>query len=145
MLTYSEGTSTPGATTVNLVQVAQLGEDGLVAEGNVDEAVVSEGAHRGKSSGLLTTTLGTGGDEETGVLAPEATSGPDATGLVPEGLPLSREVTVTGRDTEQNSVEGEEIGRLNNGVAGLGRSVHLGQNFLVEGLSDPRDRKMLLK
>lgn len=139
MLTYSEGTSTPGATTVNLVQVAQLGEDGLVAQGNVDEAVVSESAHRGKSSGLLTTTLGTGGDEETGVLAPVATRAPDATGLVPEGLPLSREVTVTGRDTEQNSVEGEEIGGLSNGVASLSRSVHLSQNFVAEGLGDPRD------
>lgn len=137
--TYSEGTSTPGATTVNLVQVAQLAEDGLVAQRNVDEAVVSESAHRGKGSGLLTTTLSTGRHEETGVLAPEATSGPDATGLVPEGLPLSREVTVTRRDTEQNSIEGEEVGGLHNGVVSLGRSVHLAQDFLAEGLGDPRD------
>jgi hypothetical protein len=36
--------------------------------------------------------------------------------------------------TEQNSVEGEEVGGLNNGVASLGRSVHLAQDFLVEGL-----------
>lgn len=139
VITYSEGTSTPGATAVNLVQVAELGEYGLVAQRNVDEAVVSESAHRGKGSRLLTTTLSTGRHEETGVLAPEATSGPNATGLVPEGLPLSREVTVTGRDTEQNSVEGEEVRGLNNGIASLGRSMHLGQNFLVEGLSDPRD------
>ena len=142
MLTYSEGTGTPGATTVNLVQVAELSEDGLVAQRNVDEAVVSESAHRGKGSGLLTTTLGTGRNEKTGVLAPEATSGPNATGLVPEGLPLSGEVTVTGGDTEQNSVEGEEVGRLNNGVAGLGRSVHLAQNFLAEGLGDPKDENI---
>jgi hypothetical protein len=138
VLTYSEGTSTPGATTVNLVQVAQLGEDGLVAQRNVDEAVVGESAHRGKGSRLLTTTLSTGRHEETGVLAPEATGGPNTTGLVPEGLPLGREVTVTGGDTEQNSVEGEEVGGLNNGVASLGRSVHLAQDFLVEGLGDPR-------
>ena len=38
--TYSKGTSTPGATTVNLVEVGQLGEDGLVAERDVDETVV---------------------------------------------------------------------------------------------------------
>lgn len=124
---------------MNLIQVAQLAEDGLVAERNVNEAVVSESAHGGKSSRLLTTTLGTGGNEETGILAPEATASPNATGLVPEGLPLGREVAVAGRDTEQYSIKGEEVGGLNDGVASLSRSVHLSQNFVAEGLGDPID------
>jgi hypothetical protein len=123
---------------VDFVEVAELAEDSLVAEGNVDEAVMSESAHGSKSSRLLATTLGTGGDEETSVLAPVATGGPDATGLVPESLPLGREVTVTGRDTEQNGIVCKEFRGLNNRVIGLGRSVHLGQDFITEGLGDPR-------
>ena len=124
---------------MNLVEVAELSENGLVAKGNVDETVVSESAHGGESSRLLATTLGAGGNEETGVLPPEAARGPDATSLVPEGLPLGREVTVTGGDTEQNGIVGKEVSGLSNGVAGLGRSVHLAQDFLAEGLCDPRE------
>ena len=99
--------------------------------------MVSEGAHGGKTSGLLATALGTSRDEETSVLAPVATGGPDTAGLVPESLPLGREVTVTGGDTEQDGIVGKEVGRLGNGVAGLGRSVHLGQDLFAEGLGDP--------
>lgn len=124
---------------MDLGQVRELSEGGLVAQRDVEEAVVGESAHGSNGGRLLATTESTSGDEQTGVLAPEATSGPNTAGAVPEGLPLSGEVTVTGRDTEQNSVEGEEIGGLYNGVASLGRSVHLGQNFLVEGFGDPRD------
>lgn len=138
MVAYSESTGTPGAATVDLVEVGQLAEDGLVAERDVDETVVSEGAHGRKSSGLLTTTLGTGGDEETGILAPVATGSPDSTGLVPESLPLGREVTVTGGDTEENSIILEQSLGLDDGVAGLGRSVHLSQDLLRKRLSDPR-------
>lgn len=134
----SEGTGTPGGTTVDLSQVGELSEGGLVAQRNVEETVVSEGAQRGDSSGLLTTTEGTGGDEDTGVLAPEATSGPDAASLVPEGLPLSREVTETGGDTEEDGIVLEELGRLSDGVALLGSSVELGQDVLGESLLNPR-------
>lgn len=135
--TYGEGTGTPGATTVDLGQVGELSEGGLVAERDVDEAVVSKRAHGGESSGLLTTTLGTGGDEETGVLSPETTGGPDAASLVPEGLPLGREVTVTGGDTEENGIVLEEGLGLNDGVAGLARGVHQGEDILRKSLLDP--------
>lgn len=124
---------------MDLVQVGQLSEDGLIAEGNVDEAVVSQSAHGSKSSRLLATTLGTGGNEETSVLAPEATGSPDAAGLIPESLPLGREVTVTGRNTEQNRVEGKQVRGLSNGVASLSRGVHLAEDFVVQGLGDPRN------
>lgn len=136
--THSEGTGTPGATTVNLVEVGQEGECGLVAERNVDETVVGEGAHGGDGSGLLATTGGTGGDEETGVLAPVAAGSPDGAGLVPEGLPLSGEVAVAGGDTEEDGIVLQEVGGLSNGVAGLGRGVHLAQHLLGESLGDPR-------
>lgn len=112
-----EGTSTPGATTVDLAQAGQLGEGGLVAQRDVEEAVVSKGAHGSKGSGLLATTEGTGRDEETGILAPVATSGPDTTGLVPEGLPLGGEVAVASRDTEEDGIVLQEVIGLRDGVA----------------------------
>lgn len=126
----SEGTGTPGATSVDLLQVGQLTEGGLVTQRDVEETVVSEGAHGSNGSGLLTTTEGTGGDEKTGILAPVTTSGPDTTGLVPEGLPLGREVTIASRDTEQNGIVLQQSVGLSNGVAGLGGSVHLGQDLI---------------
>lgn len=142
--TYSKGTSTPSATTVDLSQVRELSEGGLVAQRDVEEAVVSEGAHGSNGGRLLATTEGTGGDEQTGVLAPEATSSPDTAGAVPEGLPLSGEVTVTGRDTEENGIILEEVVGGGNGVGGLGGSVHLSEDFLGKGLGDPIEWLTLL-
>jgi hypothetical protein len=80
---------------VDLVQVGKHGESGLVSKGNVDETVVHERAHASNSSGLLSAAEGTGGDENTGVLAPEATLLPLLAGLVPEGLELCGEVAYT--------------------------------------------------
>lgn len=122
---------------MDLLEVGKEREGGLVTQRNVDEAVVSESTHGGNDSGLLATTEGTGGNEDTGILAPVAAGGPDGAGLVPEGLPLSREVTVTGGDTEQDGIVLQEVGRLSNGVGRLGRSVHLGKDLLREGLSNP--------
>ena len=135
--THSEGASTPGATTVNLIEVGQLAKDGLVTQRDIDHAVMSEGAHGSKASGLLTTALSTSGDEETSVLAPVATGGPDSTGGIPESLPLSREVTIAGGDTEQNTVILRELLGSDGRVLGLGRGVHLGQNLLRKSLGNP--------
>jgi len=135
-VTYSKGTSTPGATTVNLSQVGKLGKGGLVTQRDVEEAVVSEGAHGSNGGRLLATTEGTSGDEQTSVFAPEATRGPDTAGAVPEGLPLSGEVTVTGGDTEEDGIVVKESLVAGNRVGRLGGSVHLGENVLREGLRD---------
>lgn len=54
-IAYSKSTSTPSATAVDLLQVGEHREDGLVAERDVDEAVVGEGAHGGNGSRLLAT------------------------------------------------------------------------------------------
>lgn len=135
----SEGTSTPGATTVNLIEVGQQREGGLVAQRDVDEAVVGEGAHGGQSGRLLTTTGGTSGDEETSILAPVAAGGPDGASGVPEGLPLSRKVTVASGDTEEDGIVLQEVVGPSNGVGRLGGGVHLGQNFLGESLGDLED------
>lgn len=134
----SEGTGTPGATTANLREVSQLAESLGITEGNVDDAVVGEGGDGVLSSGLLTTTLRSGRDEDTSHLAPEATGSPLLAGHVPEGLPLGGEVSVTGGDTQKEGIVALEDGGVIEGrdVGGLGRSVHLGEDVLGEGLGD---------
>jgi len=136
--TYGEGTSAPSAATTNLAVVAEEVEGGLVAERNVDDAVVGKGAHGSERSALLSTALGAGRHKQASVLAPEATSLPLLAGVVPEGPPLGGEVAVAGGDTHK-----EGIVLLKDGGVGdvgdrrvLGRSVHLGQNLLGEGLGD---------
>jgi hypothetical protein len=71
---------------VDLVEVGDVGEGLGVAEGNVDDAVVSQRGHGSEGSGLLAAAGRSSGDEETGLLAPVAAGGPDAAGSVPEGL-----------------------------------------------------------
>ena len=53
-------------------------------------------------------------------------------------LPLSWEVTVTGRDAKEETIVAlKGIGTWEDGdVRGLGRGVHLGQNLIREGLLD---------
>ncbi|KAI7165207.1 Minor allergen Cla h [Hortaea werneckii] len=127
------------ATTTDLTHVSEDAEGGLVAQRHVDDAVVGEGGHGSNDGALLATTLGGGGDEHTGV--PWTTLGtvlPLATSLVPESLPLSREVTVTGRDTEEEGIVLLESGWVLEGrdAAVLWRGVHLGQDLLWERLRD---------
>ena len=135
---YSKGTSAPWATTTDLVQVCELREGILVAERNVDDAVMSEGAEGGDDSALLATTLGTAGHEDANVLAVEGATSPLAAGAVPEGLPLAREVTETCGDADQDGVVGLEL----LGVAEdrhalrLSRGVQLSEDLLWEGLGD---------
>ena len=135
-MTYSKGTSAPSATTMNLTEVGKLTEGSLVSQRDIEEAMVSEGAHGSESSRLLATTLGASRDEKTGILSPEATSGPDATGLVPESLPLGREVTVASGDPEENGIVLEELSGFGDRVGGLGRSMHLLQDLIREGLGN---------
>lgn len=108
---------------MNLSKVGELLEDGGVAERNVDHAVVSKSRHGGDAGGFLSSTWRSSGDEETSVLAPERAVLPLtillemflnahvngrvsylATSLVPESLELRREVTVTGGDTEEETI-----------------------------------------
>lgn len=86
-------------------------------------------------------TLGTSADEKTGVFAPEGARGPLATSPVPERFPLCREVAVASGDThEEGIVLLEDGGVADLGDRGvLGRSVHLGQDLLGEGLRDAEE------
>lgn len=73
-------------TTVYFAQVGQERENGLVAEGNEDDTVVSQGREGGVDSHFLSSTRGAGGNKDTGVLASKGTTTPETTGSVPEGL-----------------------------------------------------------
>jgi hypothetical protein len=114
-----------------------LTESSLVTKRNVDEAVVRQGRHASDSSALLSATQGTGGNEHSSVLAPEASLSPLLASLVPEGLELRWEVSVTGGDTEQDAVKGFELGGvLEDGHIGLGRRIHLVEDILGERLGN---------
>ena len=102
--TSSNGAGTPGSPAPELVQSGQVGEGFRVAEGHVDDAVVSEGAHGSQRGRLLASSHRGGGEEEAGVLAPVAAARPVLACRVPECLPLGREVAVTGGDAEEESL-----------------------------------------
>jgi len=137
-ISTGKGTRTPGATTVDLLEVGELGERLGVSQGHVDDAVVSEGGHGREAGRLLAAALGAGGDEEAGKLAPEAAAGPLLASLVPESFPLGRKVAVTGGDANEEGVVLLEDGRVveDGDVCGLGGGVHLGEDFLGECLGN---------
>lgn len=134
-----EGASAPGRATVDLIEVGEEGEGGLVAERHVEKTVVGESRDRVEGSNLLTTARGTSADEQASELAVELTLGPETTGGIPEGAPLGRLGTKTGRDTEEEAVVLGQVGRSDDGVIRLGGSVHLGENLVREGLRDLED------
>jgi hypothetical protein len=136
METYSKGTRTPWGATANLGVITKDWEGGLVSKRNVDDAVMGESGEGSNGGALLTTALGTGGDKESSVFAPVTTSGPLLTGGVPECLPLRWEVTVTGWDTEEESIVLLESIGIDHWVRGLGWSMHFGENILWESLGN---------
>lgn len=79
------------------LKVGQLCKDRLVSEWHIDETVMGKCAHRRQSCALLSATWSACGNEDTDVLAPVATSRPYTASLVPESLPLCREVAVSRR------------------------------------------------
>jgi hypothetical protein len=150
-----EGASAPGGAAVNFVEVGELGcersvgsflknyrghtKRGLVSKWHVDEAVVRQRRHGRNASALLSTTLGTGGNEQSGILAPEGALRPLSAGLVPEGLELCGKVSVASGDAEQDAVKGFELGWIvKDGHIWLGWGVHLGEDLLWEGFGDSK-------
>jgi hypothetical protein len=124
-------------TTMNLRQVGKLREGLRVSEGNEDNSVVGQRAQGVGDSGLLSSSGGSGGDEDTGVFAGEGTTGPEATGGIPEGLPLTGEVTVTGGDTEEEGIEFLQVVNTDDGVIRLGWRMQDGEEVWGESLRDP--------
>jgi len=142
--TYSEGTGTPWRATTDLRNIHQQSKSMRVPKRNEDHSVVSQSRHGICTSHLLSTTWGGTRDKETNVLPSEATGSPETTGLVNEGLPLAREVTVTGGDTEEEGIVLCELVDGDVWVVGLCRCVHLEEDFRGEGLWDPVKRESML-
>lgn len=88
--------SAPGGAAVDLAQVGELAKALCVAQGYVDDAVVGKSGHGGDGGALLAATGRGSRDEETTKLAPEGAALPLGAGMVPEGLDLGGEVSVTG-------------------------------------------------
>jgi hypothetical protein len=88
-------------------------------------AVVCQGRHRSNGSALLSTTRRSGRDEDTGVFAEVSTRSPLGASVVPESLPLSWEVTITGGNAEEECIVALQSLGIDDGDVGLGRSVHL--------------------
>jgi hypothetical protein len=84
--TYSESASAPRRTTTDLRQVGKERECVLVTQRNKNKTVVCKGTHRSDSSRLLSTSHGTGRDEDTRILSGERTLGPETTSSINECL-----------------------------------------------------------
>ena len=102
--------------------------------------MVHKRAHGVHGRALLPATLCGRADKHTRVLAPVRAVLPLAAGLVPEDLPLGREIAVAGGDAKEDGVVSLEGLRVREDlVAGLGGGgVHLqedlgGQGFLDSG------------
>ena len=90
---------------------------------------------------LLPSSWGGSGYENTGVFAMVKTRGPLLAGRIPEGFELSREVTVTGGDAEEEGVVLlKYLGGYEWDCVGLAGSMHFLENFGREGFFDSRGR-----
>ena len=71
---------------MDFIKIRQLAEGRGIAQGDVGDAVVSEGREGCNSRGLLATTMATSGDEHASVLAEQLSLCPQLAGAIPEGL-----------------------------------------------------------
>jgi hypothetical protein len=136
--TYREGTSTPSTTTTNLREIGKDWEDSLVAQWHVDDTMMGQSRHGSDASALLATTESTCAHEQTGILAPESTLLPLATSRIPEGLPLSWEIAVSGGDAEEEGIVLLKLAWVLDGwdAVVLWWSVHLLEDLSWECLLD---------
>jgi hypothetical protein len=96
--------------------------------------MMGQSRNRSNDSALLSTTRGTGGDENTSVLAPVSASGPLTSSGIPESLPLSWEVTITGWNAEEECIVTLEGFGIDDWDIGLGGCVHLQKEWMSANL-----------
>ena len=175
--THRKSSRSPGGTSTNFRYVGHQWEVRLIAERDVDDAMVSEGAHSGDAGGFLAAAHGGRGGEEASVLAPVAAGLPLAaykeevkrsvsgtcwmiesklrpwmrrervqrTSCVPERLPLSGKVPISGGDAEEEAIVLGELGWVDGGDTAVfwGR-VHLLQDFIWEGFLYSKNKVSML-
>lgn len=148
---------------MDFIQVGELSKGLGVAEGNVDDSVVGEGGHGRDGGRLLSSAVPRSRHEDAAKLAPKTSRRPEAAGGVDESLqtasqrnisitwtgddgthfPLRGEVTVTSGDTEEEGIELAKVLGMKDGIVGLRGRIHLGQDFLREGLLNPDDQNII--
>lgn len=102
--------------------------------------MVSERAQGSDDGGFLTAARSSGGYENPGILAPIRSALPFLARGVPEGLPLRREISVTGRNAQEKAIIAlKDVGSDQGNIRRLARGVHLGQHFLRKGLLHPTE------
>lgn len=130
---YGKSSGAPWATPTDLGQVGEQGEGGLVSKWDVDDTVMSKCAQSIDNSGFLSSSWSRGRDKDAGILTPVASRLPLLAGRIPECLPLRREISVAGGNTEQEAVVSlESIGGSERDIGVLGGGAHLGKHFLRE-------------
>ena len=142
MRTHSESPGTPRTPTPHLLQVCQRRERRGVTQRHIDHSMMGESAHSGQRRALLPSSLGGRRDKDTDILSVVSASLPLLAGLVPEDSPLGGEVAVTcGNTKEEGIIFLKLVGGDERDGAGLAGCVHLGEDFLGEGLFDPNERR----
>lgn len=118
---------------MDLRQIGQRGEDSLISQRDIDDAMVSERAQGCDGGRFLSASLSAGGNENPGILAPIPSGLPEMARAVPECLPLRRKVAITGRNAKEKTVIScKDIGGDEGNIWRLARSVHLGKHLLRE-------------
>lgn len=128
----TEGTGTPRRTPVDFFERRKVLAGVLVTQGHVDDPVVSQRRQGVDDGDFLPTTGSTGGDKHPGKLAEQLALSPVAPGLIPERLPLTREVPESGGDPEQERIVFQKHFLSSHRVVSLGRSVHQAQHVVQQ-------------
>ncbi len=86
--------------------------------------MVRQGTHRRNNRTLLTTARGGRAHEHSNVLAPVGTLSPLLAGVVEEGFPLCREISVAGRNSKEESIVLFEFSGGDDGQTGFRGRMH---------------------
>ena len=137
VITCRKSTGAPWTSAFGLFELTHWLEGFGVTQWYIDDAMMGKGAHCRNGSALLSSPLRSGGNEQTTIFTPVTTSEPHLASGIPEGFPLGGEVSVTSWNTHKESIVFLELLRSDEGdVCALPRRVHLGEDFLREGLLD---------
>ena len=137
VITCRKSTGAPWTSTFDFIGVRHRCEGFGITQGYIDDAMMGKGTHCRNGSAFLSSTLRSGGNEQTTVFTPVTTSEPHLASGIPEGFPLGGEVSVTSWNTHKESIVFLELFSGDEGdVFALLRDVHFGEDFLREGLLD---------
>lgn len=117
---------------MDLFEISNLGKAMFISQRHVDDPVVRQGRHGVENSHLLASSGGSSGHKDACVFSMQSSCLPQTHSSVPVGFPLGRKVAKSGRNAKQKRVVLLESGRGRNGIRGLRRSSHFGENFVGE-------------